>query len=67
LTTSPRRAAFIASMVFGVGDERLERQRIVLGDTDHHQAKRIGHGQLHRRQHRSGLFFDPLVDSGTNH
>ena len=39
------------------GNQRLEGQCFLLGNFDHHQPKRIGHGKPHCRQHCGIIFF----------
>ncbi len=51
---------------FLVGDERLERQRLLLNDLDHHHAERIRHREAHGAQHVSGFILNFFVDAGTN-
>ncbi len=65
LTSSPRRAAFMASTVSSFGAEWVERQG-ALGDGPHEQhtegvRKRQASGGVDRR----GFFLDANIDSGT--
>jgi hypothetical protein len=49
-----------------IGYQRFERQRLLAGDTGHHDAKRIGYGQTYRCQHDRRLFLDVPVNAGPN-
>src|SRR5450759_912153 len=50
----------------GIGNQRLEWQRLVLGNAHHHEAEGIGHGQAHRREDGGSLIFDTLIDAGAD-
>src|SRR5450759_1142352 len=50
----------------GIGNQRLEWQRLVLGNAHHHEAEGIGHGQAQRREDGGSLIFDTLIDAGAD-
>ena len=51
-------------MVDGVGNQRRERQRLLVRHLGQQQPQRARHGQAHGRQHRSRLFLHGSVDAG---
>jgi hypothetical protein len=50
----------------GIGDQRLEWQRLVFGNAHHHEAEGIGYGKAHRREDDGSFLFDTLINAGAN-
>jgi hypothetical protein len=49
---------------FGIGNQRLEWERLVLSNAHHHETEGIGHGQAHRPKNGGSFIFDTLIDAG---
>lgn len=49
-----------------VRNQRLERQRLLQGDSGQHDAEGVGDGQPHCSKNGAGLFLYVLVDACTN-
>ena len=65
MTTSPRRAAFIASMVSALG-KWLERQRLLFGNAHHQKPERVGHRKTHGAEYGGSFVLNALIYSGPN-
>jgi len=51
---------------FGIGNQRLEWERLVLSNAHHHETEGIGYGQAHRRENGGSFIFDTSIDAGAD-
>lgn len=51
---------------FSIGHQRLERKRLLSGNTRQQETESIRHGQSHGRQYNGCFFFDVPVNPGAS-